>query len=174
MTGRDLIDGGGFAALEQALERYGSDRTRWPAPVRRSLAAVLASDADAKRRLAEAEALDRLLDMMPEPEIDTRALSDRILAAAESEVPVAARPSRRVAWARSTGNPRASDTSWPAAAMLAASLVLGAFMGLSGTFDTALQQVAVAELSDDGDRETDPGELALDSGALGLFEEDLL
>ncbi len=50
--------------------------------MRRDFAGVLARDSAAKTRLREAEALDRLLDLAPQPATDTRALADRILAAA--------------------------------------------------------------------------------------------
>lgn len=169
MTGNTKFDGDGHAALGEALERYGSDRTRWPAPVRRDLAGLLAGNAEAQRRLAEAEALDRLLDLMPdEPEIDTRALASRIMAAAEAEAPIRTRapvPARRVA--------PSAESPWAAAALLAASLVLGTVFGVSGTFNSALETVASsAETSDEAS--TDPGQIAFDSGSLDLFEEDLL
>lgn len=167
MTDRTKMEEGGLAALEQALDRYGSDRTRWPAPVRRSLAGLMAGNAEAERRLAEAEALDRLLDLMPEPEIDTRALAGRIMAAADAAAPApAGQPVARVAWAR-----RRADAPWAAASLLAASLVLGGFVGLSTPFNSAIE-TALAGSSEDA--LTDPGQIAFDSDALGLFEEDLL
>ncbi len=171
MTEKNIIDGTGLDALEQALERFGSDRTRWPAPVRRSLAGLLASSADAKARLREAEALDRLLDLAPEPAIDTRALADRIMAAAAAEIPAAAPPKARVAWASFGGGATAARAEWPAAALLAASLVVGMFFGLNGTLDTAVAPL-VAQASTDAD--IDPGLLAFDGDAMGMFEEDTL
>jgi len=171
MTEKSNMEGTGLDALEQALERYGSDRTRWPAPVRRNFAGFLAESAEAKARLREAEALDRLLDLAPEPEIDTRALADRILAAAKAEIPAAAEPpARRVAWAIFERRPSA-EAQWPAAALLAASLVLGTVFGLAGTFDQAVAPL-VAEASSETD--IDLGQLAFDSDAISMFEEDLL
>jgi hypothetical protein len=173
MTEKTMHEDGSLAALEQALERYGSDRTRWPAPVRRAVAGLLTENAGAQRRLAEAEALDRLLDLMPEPQVETRALADRIMAAVEAEQPAggSAAPVARVAWARLARDGAGRETPWPAAALLAASLVLGAFIGLSSPLDTAFETVVV-EASDE--TSTDPGQIAYDSDALGLFEEDLL
>lgn len=173
MTEKSTIKGAGLDALEQVLERFGSDRTRWPAPVRRSLAGLLAGNAEAKARLREAEALDRLLDLAAEPEIDTRALADRILAAAAAEIPPAAPPKARVAWAifdRRTAA-RVAEAQWPAAAFLAASLVLGTVFGLSGALDAAVEPL-VADAS--YETEMDPGLIAFDSDAIGMFEEDLL
>jgi hypothetical protein len=170
MTERSTIEGTGLGALEQVLERFGSDRTRWPAPVRRDFAGLLASSAEAKARLREAEALDRLLDLAPEPEIDARALADRIVAAAAAERPAVVPPEARAAGAIG-GRAAARRTEWPAAALLAASLVLGMFVGLNGAFDTAVAPL-VAQVSADAD--IDPGQIAFGSDGLDMFEEDLL
>ncbi len=170
MTERSTIEGTGVGALEQVLERFGSDRTRWPAPVRRDFAGLLTSSAEAKARLREAEALDRLLDLAPEPEIDTRALADRIVAAAAAERPAVAPPEIRAAGATGA-RAAATRIEWPAAALLAASLVLGMFVGLNGTFDTAVAPL-VAQVSADAD--IDPGQIAFGSEGLDMFEEDLL
>jgi hypothetical protein len=168
-NGRTELD-----ALERAFERFGSDRTRWPAPVRREFAGLLAGDAEAQQRLREAEALDRLLDLAPPPGIDTRALADRILAAAVADkrvarpAPAAAKPAplhQRRAWG-------GVESQWPAAALLAASLVLGMFTGISGSLNTAVAPLMVASTT--GESEIDPGQIAFDGDALSLFEEDML
>jgi hypothetical protein len=159
----------GLEGLDQVLDRFGSDRTRWPAPVRRDFAGLLATSPEAQARLREAEALDRLLDLAPQPAIDTRALADRIMAAAVKETPAVSPPRARVAWAQRRG--RAAEAQWPSAALLAASLVLGAVFGLSGTLDSAVAPLMVAEASV---LDIDPGRIALDSDANDLFAEDLL
>lgn len=173
MTDETMMEANGLAALDEVLERFGSDRTRWPAPLRRDLASLLAESAEAKTRLREAEALDRLLDLAPEREIDTRALADRILAAAIAEAPAAALPAvAAVAPASSSRRPPMHrDREWPAAALLAASLVLGTLFGVAGTFDQAVAPL-MAEAS--GDMEFDSGQIAFDSDAFSMFEEDLL
>jgi len=160
--------------LGQVLDRYGSDRTRWPAPVRRDFAGLLSTSAEAQGRLREAEALDRLLDLAPAPVIDTRALTDRILAAAAAEKPAAAPPSRPRPWSvfsrRTAG---ANEPQSPAASLLAASLVLGAVFGMSGTFDRTVEGLMTANATT-LETEIDPGRIAFDSDALSLFEEDTL
>ncbi|HEX2843291.1 hypothetical protein [Hyphomicrobium sp.] len=173
MTERHTTGGRGLEGLEQVLERFGSDRTRWPAPVRRDFAGLLAGDAEAQKRLREAEALDRLLDLAPRPAVETRALADKILAAAEKESPAASPPKARVAWAKfERKNPRVGEAQWPAAALLAASLVLGAFAGLSGTFDRAVDPLVASSTSSDNDM--DPAQIAFDSNSISMFEEELL
>lgn len=169
MTDKSTKEGTGLDALEQVLDRFGADRTRWPAPVRRDFAGLIARDDGAKARLREAEALDKLLDLAPQPTIDTRALASRIVAAARAETPAVSPLKARVAWARL--DRRAAEAQWPAAAVLAASLVLGAFFGLSGTFDSAVEPL-VADAS--YEMVPDSGQLALDTDANDLFEEDFL
>jgi hypothetical protein len=176
MTENINTEGAGLDALELVLERFGSDRTRWPAPVRRNFAGLLSSNPEAQKRLREAEALDRLLDLAPMPQIDTRALTDRILGAAAAEAPrikpdVAARP-QGVAPFRRRPPMGAVEAQWPAAALLAASLVLGVFSGFWGTFDTAVAPLMTASAA--VETEIDPGQLALDSDGISMFEEDLL
>ncbi len=171
MTDKTNIGSRGLEGLEQVLDRFGSDRTRWPAPVRRDFAGLLASDGEAQKRLREAEALDRLLDLAPQPAVDTRALADRILAAADKDMPAAAPPKARVAWAIFERKaPRVGEAQWPAAALLAASLVLGAFVGLSGTFDSTVEPLVASASETD----MDPAQIAFDSNSIAMFEEDLL
>ncbi len=74
MTEKTTREGADLTAFVEVLETFGSDRTRWPAPVRRDFAGLLATSADAQARMREAEALDRLLDLAPPPQIDTSAL----------------------------------------------------------------------------------------------------
>ena len=52
-------------ALERLLDVCGADRTRWPARERLRFASFIGEDEGAKRLLAEADALDSLLDLAP-------------------------------------------------------------------------------------------------------------
>lgn len=73
-----------YADFEQLLAVYGSDRVRWPVEARKAAAHLVAQSADARRLLAEAEALDRLLDRAPLPTLSREAaLSARIVDAAQ-------------------------------------------------------------------------------------------
>ncbi len=167
-------------ALERLLEIHGADRTRWPARERLRFAAVISEDPAAQRMVAEAEALDQLLDRAPQvSEARIDALKERIVAAAlRSDRPqfkaivggkTAENPSgpgqvRRPARAR-------RFAELPAAAVLAASLVLGVMLGSVGTFDTTMQQMARAAgftSSSDGTS------VALSEEILGSSDEDLL
>lgn len=175
MTEKNNFGDRDLEAFGQVLECYGSDRTRWPAPLRKRFASVVSTNAAAAERLREAEALDRLLDMAPPPAIDTNALAGRIMAAAAGAearpgVGSAARPKWRPALARSR-LVASGRTHGPAAALLAASLVLGMFSGLSGTFDAAVQTQTADAAASAG---VDFNQIALDNNAVSFFEEDYL
>lgn len=139
-----------IAEFERFLEVYGGDRTRWPAEHRAGAGQLVVRDATARRLLNEAVALDRLLERAPLPTLDAEAaLADRIVAAAQRSPRMVARTagdsSRRAAAesAAETGNvvrlpSRRPQRRWQvgpgiggAAGVLAASLVLGIFIGLS-------------------------------------------
>jgi hypothetical protein len=132
--------------FERLLDVYGSDRTRWPVEARASAGQLVARDKAARRLLAEAEALDRTLERAPLPSLaEEAALADRILAAARRSprmVPVvktdAVGMARRdidnvVRLPSPRARPRWLTPSGfgSAAGMLAASLALGVFLGLS-------------------------------------------
>src|SRR5262245_8754557 len=73
-----------MAELARLLDVYGAGRTRWPAEARAAAAHLLATDAEARRTLAEAEALDRLLQRAPVPGAAFEAaLAERIVVAAQ-------------------------------------------------------------------------------------------
>ena len=73
----------GLDKLEAALDTYGGDRTRWPAPLRLALSGLIAGNPEAQGMLKDAEAFDRLLDRSPQYDVARLAkLKDRIAAAA--------------------------------------------------------------------------------------------
>jgi len=147
-------------ALERLLEVYGADRTRWPARERLRFAGLVTDEPEAQRLMAEAAALDRILDVASAAGHEQeQALTGRIMAAArvqqhkahsKSDVaPAVSNIVKLPAWVRRpqiAGDFGASE--WPAAGLLAASLVLGVMLGSAGTLDSTMQEVAeVAGLS---------------------------
>ena len=69
--------------LEILLEAFGGSPRRWPAGRRQAAERLIARDSDARRALAEAVAVDRLLSCASEPDPRRLAdLGDRIVAAA--------------------------------------------------------------------------------------------
>lgn len=130
--------------LAQLLEAYGADQARWPAARRSSVEGVLASDPRARAMLAEAAAFDRLLDgaasVPPERE---HALAQRIVAMAQANAPPLDRRPVVVAFKRPAGR-LTVDIHRAAVASLAASLLLGMFVGSSGAGRSALGYVSEA------------------------------
>ena len=174
-------------ALERLLDIYGADRTRWPAHERLRFAGIVGEDKVAARILAEADALDRLLEQAPRASsADVEALKERIMAAAlRSGAPQLAVVAGRKAGvaqpltAAKRGPAFATRFvrgEWPAAAMLAASLVIGVMLGSTGSLDTTMQQMAeVTGLSTATDNvNTDSSQLALGEEIEGQSDEDLL
>jgi hypothetical protein len=170
-------------ALERLLDIYGADRTRWPARERLRFASVVSEDKAAARLLAEAAALDRLLEQAPRASgADIDALKERIMAAAlrsgapqlavvasgklasGTVIPV---QGRRPAFAARFGR-----GEWPAAALLAASLVLGVMLGSAGTFDATVQEMA--QVTGLTSTPSDTSQLAFGEEIEGQPDEDLL
>ncbi|MBX9684373.1 MAG: hypothetical protein K2X41_11345 [Hyphomicrobium sp.] len=158
--------------LEAALEAYGADRTRWPAPLRHALSTIISTNPEAGRMLREAEAFDRLLDAAP-------TLSADAVARLAGRIDEAAMRQPRLVGAE--GMPKASQSSVPqrrpirrfdhaiAAAALAASLVFGIVVGQSPVVDPAAQLL----IGSSGDDASGPQIASVDD-ADGLLEEDLL
>lgn len=136
-----------IADFERLLDVYGSDRTRWPVEARASAGQLVARDKAARRLLAEAEALDRALERAPLPSLaEEAALAGRILAAARrsprmvptAKMDAARLPERAIDNVVQLPSVRTrkrwlTPTAFGGAAgMLAASLALGVFIGLSG------------------------------------------
>ncbi len=171
-------------ALQHLLECCGADRTRWPAPERLRFAPLLVEDAEARRMVAEAAALDRLIDLAPlVSERRQAALVDRIVEEAGG-LPRASKPGVAVirrsngsgnAFRRAlpmTGGSARMRTQWPAAMLLAASLVLGIFAGTTRTVERVLAPLAVATGLQSV--EGDPLRMALGDEISGLGVEELL
>jgi hypothetical protein len=134
-----------IAEFERLLDVYGSDRARWPVEERACAGHLVARDRTARRLLAEAEALDRTLERAPLPSLAKEAaLADRILVAArrsprmvaagKADTAGAVHPAGNVvslSASRGRASWRSRTAFGSAAGMLAASLALGVFLGLS-------------------------------------------
>ena len=125
--------------FEALLDAHGADEERWPEQAREPARALLKADARARAELARARALEELLraDASPPPAQD---LAMRILKQAG-----APRPAAKAAREAANDNARAP---WWIAAPLAASLLLGVWLGLSGTL-APVEELLVADSGDD-------------------------
>jgi len=145
-----------LAEFEGLVDIYGSDTSRWPLDRRVAALSAAQESAEAGRYLAEARALELVLATAPSSGAETLAkLTDRILAAATGAEAQDIRPSaapsgppaKVVPINRAAPRPpvlRSQSASWQTAAALAASLVLGIGIGLTGVATTPVEAVAAA------------------------------
>lgn len=137
--------------FDRLLATCGSDPDRWPVLQRADAKALIGDSQPAARMLAEARALDRVLDRAPTPDaVRLQPLSERILAAAMAAAapsyapPASARilhlPVRKQSTTTPETPPRADAASirtvrvsapWRPAAALAASLMFGVMLGVA-------------------------------------------
>jgi hypothetical protein len=128
-------------AFQRLLDSHGGDRARWPAAARLRFAQLLARDGVAQTMLAQAQALDNVLDRAPVVSADRQAaLADRIMAAAAAQPPLKATTAPAVILPVAAR--RAPLRMAPAMALLAASLAVGIAIGLSGVAAPALNGVS--------------------------------
>ncbi len=127
-------------ALQSLLDSHGGDADRWPALARERFGGLIASDDAARMLVAEARALDAVLMRAPTvSDARRRALADRIVAAAKAAEPPASIPVQdRVVDLAAERRLRAAPplpqqrSVWQAAGILAASLIAGIVIGVSG------------------------------------------
>lgn len=161
--------------LEQVLAAFGSDPARWPADDRARLAAVISESAAARQRVAEAAALDQVLDAggARAPAASEARVRDRLFAALDEEQ-TSAVPSatvvpfhRPAAAAVRTARPAVAPRgAWREAMLLAAALLLGVFAGTQGILNES--GVVIPGLTDGVTSSDDVSDLALGTQGLGV------
>lgn len=135
-----------LAAFEEHLDAYGSRVEIWPEAARRRFEPLIAGNARARELLAEARALENLLDRAPLPAKDRMvALADRIVsvATAEGREQVASAHVIDLA-ARRQARTVTRPAIWRVASALAASLLVGIYLGASPPVATAIEAIAGA------------------------------
>ncbi len=133
-------------ALLRLLEAWGGDPARWPAPARRRFAPLMSDVPDSAALLAEAKALDQALDHAAHPIVPcNQALIDRIVAETTKPSTIDANASgtivalpERASRQRSTIAP--GRVAWQTAALMAASLLFGIFLGGTVNLDAPLSE----------------------------------
>jgi hypothetical protein len=163
--------------LEQLLDTWGADRSRWPAPARERAQAMLAAYPQAARMFEEAAAFDALLSRAPAPAAGRQALlADRITAVAIAAGRSDRERGKVLPWPgarpRLPALPRESWRALVPPALLAASLALGVVLGALDLAPTAVNRlVEVVELAGD----SVPAVAAVDNDSLAaILDEDLL
>ncbi len=177
---KKLVD---LAEFEQVLDTFGANPARWPDARRAGLSKLVASDDRARRLLREAEALDAMLNRAAGPPTgDTRALADRIansISNADGATPshplsagrpdatsAKVKPGIVIAWPRKKPVPtaplvasvmpipRRDHVPWRSAALMAASLLVGIFVGAMDVVPSNVTQlVAGIETTSEAPRE---------------------
>lgn len=146
------------AELARLLDTWSGNPARWPPRARARIAALSATVPDASVLLAQAQALDRLLDATREAPAQVSparrpALTDRIMAAAMAEslpalpanAPAPQPTSDNVVAFRSKPTHRpAPMRGWQTAGLIAASLMAGIYLGGSLNLTPVLQELAEA------------------------------
>lgn len=136
-----------LAAFEGHLDVHGSRAERWPEAVRSRFEPLLERSARARELLAEARALESLLDRAPLPDPQrTQALADRVVAMAVAEKTAERTPAPVIDLAtrkRMRRSP-APALRWKVASALAASLLAGVYLGASPPVTFAVEAIASA------------------------------
>lgn len=153
------------ATFAANVDAFGGDVRRWPGADRLTISSLPARDPLARRQLAEARALDEVLALSVSAEDHRRLahLEDLIVAAAVAEsgaayssaanvvpmrtaLPDHARPASELGAAvgPSGGRQWRQRSDWRAAAVLAASLFAGVFIGISEPGQTTVGNVIAA------------------------------
>lgn len=174
MTNRDRT-ASSLQDLASALDTFGADRTRWPAPVRLALSSLISSNIEAQRMVREAEAFDKILDQAPSLSIEalTR-LAGRIEADTVRHPRLVSGAGAATSRQPSTqrGFAFGGRQHGMAAAALAASLVLGILVGQTPALNPAAE-LLIGQSNTTFDPSTAPLLANVDE-AEGLLDEDLL
>ena len=141
-----------LAELAHLLDAWGGAPARWPPQVRERIGQIVAAEPGGRVLIAEAHALDGLLDHGREATAQVpHGLADRIVAAALAEALAARQPADRtpgkVIALPSRLRPQAPPAmrgQWRAAGLMAASLLLGIYIGGTINLAPALQDLADA------------------------------
>ena len=138
--------------LEQALDRYGGDLTRWPAPLRAEAETLITSNANAAKIAADVARLNAILADAIKPAAVNAALMGRIVAGIGNGIhrEVALRPTPRFA-------------AWAGAAMIAF-LTAGYVAGIA--LPASQGEDALAGLMFGNSRTTSDADTAADSGSV--------
>ena len=135
--------------LEGILERCGADPRHWPQAERTALLAFIKSDERARALLHEARALANLLDAAPLAR-DTGRLKSGILDAI-GNLPQEPAETTVIAFPKPALRAQNTAGRWGVAALLAASLLIGIWVGAAGFAETLVRvplEVAGMDLGD--------------------------
>jgi hypothetical protein len=129
-------------ALLTLLDTLGADRARWPTGAEARFAELIASNPHARRALAEAQALERTLDLAPRVIASRQAaLTRQIMAQTRSSTGA---PLSNVVPMRAPQKPAPSRQFTQGFGLMAAALLLGIIVGVGGIVSPVLDSLAEA------------------------------
>lgn len=160
--------------LDRTLEAFGADTARWPAGVKTKLMGFIASNADARSKIAEAAALDKVLAFAPTISAARQSeLADQIVAKAlrsPRAVSVSDKPERSSAPSSVPSRFRAWRQNAIVGGALAASLMIGILSGQN----TTVGSFSEAVISGVDATDTSAQQVAQSDELVTFYEEDLL
>lgn len=167
--------------LERALLTFGADPSRWPQEERVALSALIEADGEAQRLVREARALDQTLSASaPAPDAAVQRAKERLFARLEDEPSAPfAQPATVVPFQRPVTEARTGAKQpprWREAALLAASLMLGLFVGMQGLLHDSGVRIPglTGDVTAEAQDSDDVSEMALGSDVADEAEEELL
>lgn len=161
--------------LDRTLDAFGTDTARWPAGVKTKLTPFINGSAEARRRIAEAVALDKVLAFAPTISVARQsALADQIVAKAlrqprtvsASEQPArqAGTPSVRKSWSR----------SWRENSIVGGALAASLMLGILSGQNTIVSSLSEAMLTSVDATEATAQQIAQTDDLETYYDEDLL
>lgn len=157
--------------LDRTLEVFGADSTRWPAGVKTKLTPLINGNAEARRKIAEVAALDKVLSFAPTISAARQSeLADQIVAKALRQpraVSVSDQPARSAPTVSRFRNWRQNSIAGGA---LAASLMLGILSGQNTTVGTFSESIIAGV----GATDTSAQQVAQSDELETYYDEDLL
>ena len=160
--------------LDRTLDAFGTDTARWPAGVKTKLTPFINGNAEARRRIAEAVALDKVLAFAPTISAARQSeLADQIVAKALRQpraVSASEQPARQVAPQTRKSWSRVWRENSIVGGALAASLMLGILSGQN----TTVGSLSEAMLTSVDAAETTAQQIAQTDELETYYDEDLL
>lgn len=160
--------------LDRTLETFGADSARWPVGVKTKLTPLINGNADARRKIAEAQALDKVLAFAPTISAARQSeLAGQIVAKALRQpraVSGSEQPARSAAPASQPSRFRTWRQNSIVGGALAASLMIGILSGQNTTVGSLSEaMIAGVDATD-----TSAQQVAQSDELVTFYDEDLL
>lgn len=157
--------------LDRTLEVFGADSARWPVGVKTKLTPLINGNADARRKIAEAAALDKVLSFAPTISAARQnELADQIVAKALRQpraVSVSDQPAR-------SSQPTPRFRNWRQNSIVGGALAASLMLGILSGQNTTVGSLSEAMISGVDTTDTSAQQVAQTDELVTFYEEDLL